>query len=117
MVQDPFTCLLGRFDDHVHSLSIAGEITEVDDHFSSNGVTFDPLEFAVTRCGLGRSTNRFEFVREIDSEVMRVSDVFEEEDWGDAIFIQVNASSDTACPRQGNHAALVRTNESSLSCC
>src|SRR5688572_7198038 len=44
LVHEPFACLLRRFHDHVHSLSIASEIAKIDNHFSSDGMTLNAQE-------------------------------------------------------------------------
>jgi hypothetical protein len=35
--------VVSGFNDHVHSVGVAGEVAEVDDHFSSECVTLDAL--------------------------------------------------------------------------
>ena len=78
MVHDPLARVVSGLHDHVHSVSIAGEVAEVDNHFASDSVTLDPVQLAMACSRLGLSTNCLEFVRKSDGEVVRSIDILEE---------------------------------------
>src|SRR5687768_13826897 len=113
MVHEPFARLISRLNNHVHSLSVAGEVAEIEDHFSSDCMTLHALQLAVARGGFRLGANRFELVGESNDELMRLFDILEEEHRRNAILVYVDTSSDSTCTSQCNHPTFIGANQSS----